>query len=186
MPRRHVHVMEWLFQSNQQRGLHMKSIASSHQWKMYISTFFTNVHPQVRNVSRACQKEKVNNGFYNTIISRFVPMCYKWYCFIRNIYTDTFTHLTGAISLEFHKHTQRQRRYVPKQAGRTACVPRAGRFSADALRARCSSTFSPICIVNTKCSVEVILISKKTHILSIPQTQDRGKVNNVIRIKQTL
>lgn len=40
MPWRHVHVMEWLFQNNQQRGLHIKSIALSQKWNMYISVFF--------------------------------------------------------------------------------------------------------------------------------------------------
>lgn len=71
MPWRHVHVMEWLFQNNQQRGLHMKSIASSQKWNMYISIFYF-FYKCTCTPSNKCNKKLDKRTNWSSV---FAPIC---------------------------------------------------------------------------------------------------------------
>lgn len=116
MPQRHVHVMGWLFQNNQQWCLHMKSIALGHQWKMYISTFFykcTSTPSQECNM--VLPKGVIEGGFQKYLVIHSHVLQMK---LLHEKHTMTNSHIwIVQISMEIQMHKHRQRHYVPEQAG---------------------------------------------------------------------
>lgn len=145
MPRRHVHVMEWLFQNNQQRGLHMKSIASSQKWNMYISTFFYKCTFKPSQECYTGLAEGVIEGWVFKS-SRVSPPHVTNNAALQETYK--FAHLSHA-DIRGGPHAYRLAETLCPRTGRrtTVCVLSTGWFSVDALKPRGGSTSFPFALL---------------------------------------